>query len=216
MMLFMVLATPSHGRPTLWNRTLRTLTACCSPVGYTGTIIAENERREEDVVGTVVFAQAHPALQLRNMHDKRSNKSHAIDEVLTIVEVLATVDDGLVALGKASGENDTHSLNPVFKWSSGVGESTYFAPRESTKEREAVESEVAEVTRHTAYDKFWNPLVGAKSDNLFDGGAVRVVWKGLGCFLLDEIPHWAWGTCALAWPSRCERRKGVPSLEEEV
>ena len=86
----LVVVIPSHGRPTLLDRTLGSLGACRLPDEYAETVVVENGGRAgaEEVVQEV--AASHPALRLRYVHVERANKSHALNEAL------ATIPDGLV------------------------------------------------------------------------------------------------------------------------
>lgn len=81
---------PTHGRPTLLDRSLRSLTACRLPARYRETVVVENGSRAGAEAVVAEVAREHPVLRLRYMHVKRANKSHALNEAL------ATVGNGLV------------------------------------------------------------------------------------------------------------------------
>ena len=82
---------PTHGRPTLLGRTLRSIALCDRPDGYAGCIVVENgpPSGAEAVVSDV--AAEYPEAGLRYLHHTQANKSAALNAALVDVP-----DDTLV------------------------------------------------------------------------------------------------------------------------
>lgn len=76
---------PTHGRPTLLERTLASLAACHLPVSYRETVVIENGSRAGAEAVVAEHAAAHPALALRYLHVERGNKSAALNAALNTV-----------------------------------------------------------------------------------------------------------------------------------
>jgi glycosyltransferase involved in cell wall biosynthesis len=85
----MTVIIPTHGRPELLGRTLRTLAACRLPEGFREAVVVENGPRAGAEAVVAAAAAARPALRLRYLHVERANKSHALNAAL------ATVGGGL-------------------------------------------------------------------------------------------------------------------------
>ena len=85
MSLPIVVLVPTHGRPTLLDRTLATIAACDRPAGYAECVVVENGPRvgAEDVVADA--ARQHPAAGFRYLHYERANKSAALNAALAAV-----------------------------------------------------------------------------------------------------------------------------------
>ena len=73
---------PTHGRPKLLERTLRSVAMCSRPEGYLGIVAVENGPRAgaEGVIRAV--AREHPEAKLRYHHHSRPNKSAALNAAL--------------------------------------------------------------------------------------------------------------------------------------
>jgi glycosyltransferase involved in cell wall biosynthesis len=78
---------PTHGRPTLLERTLASLTECTLPDSYRELVVIENGSRTE---AEQIVADLPERINARYMHRERGNKSYALNEAL------ATIADGLV------------------------------------------------------------------------------------------------------------------------
>lgn len=78
---------PTHGRPTLLERTLDSLAQCLLPGNYVELVVIENGSR----AGAKELVRSLPdRLNARYMHRSRGNKSYALNEALE------SIDDGLV------------------------------------------------------------------------------------------------------------------------
>ncbi len=78
---------PTHGRPTLLERTLSSLTECTLPDSYRELVVIENGSRAG---AEQIVVDLPERMNARYMHRERGNKSYALNEAL------ATIDDGLV------------------------------------------------------------------------------------------------------------------------
>jgi glycosyltransferase involved in cell wall biosynthesis len=84
---------PTHGRPSLLERTLRTVAACTRPEGYAGCVVVENGSQAGAEAVVARLAEAFPAAGFRYLHHARANKSAALNAALDAVP-----DDHLVVL----------------------------------------------------------------------------------------------------------------------
>jgi len=78
---------PTHGRPTLLERTLDSIAQCELPSAYGELIVVENGSR---VGAEQIVRQLPERLNARYMHRERGNKSYALNEALE------TAADGLI------------------------------------------------------------------------------------------------------------------------
>ena len=117
----LVVIIPTHGRPTLLQRTLESVARCDRSPGYEGCIVVENGAPAGAEPIVKALAQAHPAVGFRYLHHPRANKSAALNAALADV-----ADDALCVFFDDDVRLDPGVLEAYAEAAEGHPERTYF------------------------------------------------------------------------------------------
>lgn len=103
---------PTHGRPTLLEKTLESISRCNLPEGYDELVVVENG---SDAGARDLVRNLPERVNARYLHRERANKSHALNEALqTITGLVIFFDDDvfvhentLMAYKEAAASHET-------------------------------------------------------------------------------------------------------------